>query len=376
MIIPAGQQSSTSVDLPVGRYLFEAYLPSGEIVTETVRITDAENSPVRLRGTDSPHEWLSWQNLATRTSRSRARTAPVLPDDAAHPTVLEVITAQGPVSKALLGIWKGGSLNTLAPTPMNVTPRPGSGQPLHDGALGVTAYLYEQGPWQDGQRYFGLVRQPPSGPALLAVLPLPWHQADMSGDAAVDVLVDASGAGTSGRPEWPVTVSVVVRDNVMGPVFGYLSSGDLPSAAQVVETAVDRLAAKFFNALAAAGAAYILVRSASETKTRAVWVPWLANLRNYFPSLADGAILDGWAHLNGIGRPRDVSQAAMAFVQAVDRGLPLYTAGVRLLFDGMTRAAVVPKQKLPAGFDDALEVVRRLALHIDVRQTFTVVRLG
>ena len=59
---------------------------------------------------------------------------------------------------------------------------------------GRTAYLFEQGPWQPQGRYYGLVPRPAAGPPLLAVLPLPWNQADMNGAAAVDVLVDASEA--------------------------------------------------------------------------------------------------------------------------------------------------------------------------------------
>src|SRR5439155_22260829 len=107
---------------------------------------------------------------------------------------------------------------------------------------------FEQGPWQDGGRYYGLVARPSAGPPLLAVLPLPWHQADFSGSAAVDVIVDARDAGTKGR-EWPLRVSVVVRDNIMASVFGYLSSGDLPAAGVVAETAVDMLYQKGENPL-------------------------------------------------------------------------------------------------------------------------------
>jgi hypothetical protein len=393
VIIPAGQQSFVSLDIPVGRYLFEAYLPSGETVTKTVSVTDAGDKTVSLKASESPHEWLSWQHLAARTPATRTRAtamkgatarkktstgtrARALPD-AAPQDLLEVVTLNVPVAKGLLAVWKGASVKTLAPARVNVPPRTDSPQPLLDEALGVAAYLYGPGPWQEGQRYYAVIRKPPSGPALLATLPLPWHQADMSGDAAVDVLVDTSAEDNVG--DWPVTVSVVVRDNIMGSVFGYLSAGDLPSAAKIVPTAVTLLAAKYFNALAAAGAAYVLVRSETAPTTAAkppIWVSWLENLRRDFPALPDGSILAGWALLNGIGRARDVGEAAKAFIEAVDRGLPLYTAGVRVLFDGMTRVAAAPKKERPDGFDDAYEIVRRLALRIDIRQTFTVVRIG
>ena len=170
---------------------------------------------------------------------------------------------------------------------------------------------------------------------------------------------------------------MVVRDNLMGSVFGYLGAGDLSAAAQVVETAVDLLYGKVQNPLAAAGGAYILeCRSAISPKRRPTWVPWLQNLRNWFPWLPDGAILDGWAHLDGIGRPASPKLAATAFVEAVERGLPFYSAGVRLLFEGLTRVeATLEKADHPPGLPSAADFVRRLALRVDVRQPFTVIRL-
>ena len=62
--------------------------------------------------------------------------------------------------------------------------------------------------------------------------------------------------------------------------------------------------------------------------------------------------------------------------RAVGRGLPFYAVGVRLLFEGMTRIAASSKPANDAdGFGAAFDIVRRLALRVDLRQTFTVVRL-
>ena len=369
-------QGRVSVDLPAGKYLFEAYLPNGDVATETVTVHDGVNEPVLLRATDSPHEWLSWQHL---TGYSPTWT-PSVKGAGAKAVDLDVVTSADPpaaLPNALLGVWKGTPADTLRWTKLNVPARPGPAPPIVDGPLSVTAYLFGQGPWQDAGRYYGLVARPPAGPPLLAVLPMPWHQTDFSGDALVDVIVDARDAKAKGR-EWPLRVSVVVRDNVMASVFGYLSSGDLPAAGRVAETqAVDLLYQKGENPLAAAGGAYALVRMPIDPQRPPVWVPWLQNLRNRFPWLPDGAILDGWAHLNGIGRPVNITEAASAFVAAAQRGLPFYSAGVRQLFEGLTRVeATVEAASRPAGFADAYEFARRIALRVDVRQPFTVVRLG
>jgi hypothetical protein len=372
---PGGGQGRVSVELPVGKYLFEAYLPNGDVASETVTVHDGANVPVLLRATDSPHEWLSWQHLAGYSPT----WTPSGTGGIAKPVKLDVVTSADPPAAfpaALLGVWKGAGPKTLRWKTLKVPPRPQSKQPMVDGRLSVTSYLYDGGPWQDGGRYYGLVAQPPAGPPLLAVLPLPWHQTDFSGDALVDVIVDARDAKAKGR-EWPLRVSVVVRDNVMASVFGYLSSGDLPAAGRVAETAVDFLYQKGENPLAAAGGAYALVRMPIDPKQPPVWVPWLQNLRNRFPWLPDGAILDGWAHLDGIGRPPNVTEAASAFVAAAERGVPFYSTGVRMLFEGLTRVeATVEAASRPKGFAHAYEFARRLALRVDVRQPFTVVRLS
>jgi hypothetical protein len=374
VMIPAGRNPGVGVDLPAGRYLLEAYLPNGDVATETVTVRDGANAPVLLRATDSPQEWLSWQHLTG--------ASPVWTPSAtgfARAVQLDVVTTGLPPNAfpaALLGVWKGASAQTLQWRTVSVPPRPQETQPFLEGRLSVTAYLYDRGPWQDGSRCYGLVADPPAGPPLLAVLPLPWHQTDFSGDALVDVIVDARDARAKGR-EWPLRVSVVARDNVMAAVFGYLSSGDLPAAGRVAETAVDMLYQKGENPLAAAGGAYALVRLPIDAQQRPVWVPWLQNLRQRFPWLPDGAILDGWAHLNGIGRKPDIALAAAAFVAAAERGLPFYSDGVRLLFEGLTRVdAQVEAGSRPAGFAKAFEFARRMALRVDVRQPFTVVRLS
>jgi hypothetical protein len=379
MMISAGSTPGAgrvTVDLPAGKYLFEAYLPNGDVATETVTVRDGINAPVLLQATDSPREWLSWQHLTGYSPTWE----PARKGAGASPVGLEVVTSADPpaaLPRALLALWKGERDGGLKWTRVKVPARTDQPRPIVDARLSVTGYLFGQGPWQDGGRYYGLVEKPPAGPPLLAVLPLPWHQIDFSGDALVDVIVDARDARTKGR-EWPLRVSVVVRDNVMASVFGYLSSGDLPAAGRVVEEqAVDMLYQKGDNPLAAAGGAYALVRMPIDPKRPPVWVPWLRNLRHRFEWLPDGAILDGWAHLTGIGRPPDVAEAANAFVTAAQRGLPFYSAGVKHLFEGFTRLeATVEPTARPAGFADAFEFARRMALRVDVRQPFTVVRLG
>ena len=63
--IPASDQGEVKrFDVKPGRWLVEATLPSGEILTEEVAVPSGEDVPVTLHASEhSPHEWLGWQHL-------------------------------------------------------------------------------------------------------------------------------------------------------------------------------------------------------------------------------------------------------------------------------------------------------------------------
>jgi hypothetical protein len=374
------------IDLDEGRYLIEAYLPNGELLAETITVAPGANPPVWLRAEDSPYEWLSWQNLAGRVPKIDPQRAPLR--GGTTPVPVSVQTETAPVSMlptALLERWTGTATSSLPMGPLNVQ----FVSTYFDRTRALTTCLLDGEQfqsqvspaelWHADQRYWAVVDPPGVSQTILAALPLPWTEISTYQAAPVDILIDASGSGPVG---WPVSISVLPRDSAMAAAFGYLTTGDLPSAADIMEAAVHHLELKLINPLAAAGAAYVLIRGAARTIPAApvpvveqapVWVAWLTNLRHWFPAISDGAVLDGWAHLNGIGRPPDASKAAEAFVEAFQRGIPRYSEGVRLLGEGLTRIARDDASR-PKGFDEAYAFVRKLSLHIDARQTFTVVR--
>jgi len=373
-MIPAGFGfgfTGQSVDLAPGDYLVEAYLPNGEVVTQAVAV-GRENVAIALRGSYSPHEWLSWQHFSGYMPSLRQRKS----NFTTLPIHLEMVATNVSLAGPLLDVWRGKSPAELPwQRPPNTPPRTdGRQQPEFDPDLSVTEYLYDSGQWKEGERCYGLVHHLSARVPILMVMPMPWRQTAAGGSAEVDVLLEPKPDDR----EWPVRVSVVVRDNIMSSVFGYLSSGDLPAAGRVTDTAVNYLFEKVDNPIAAAGGAYVLVRlPAGETKVRPDWVPWLRNLRNWFPWLPDGSILDGWAHLQGIGRTPNVNKATAAFIEAVDRGLPFYSSGVKLLYEGLTRIdATLRDRQRPKRFAFAFDFARQLALRVDVSQPFTVIRLG
>ena len=63
-------------------------------------------------------------------------------------------------------------------------------------------------------------------------------------------------------------------------------------------------------------------------------------------------------------------EARASLLEAFDRGIPYYSAGVSWLLDGMTQFADDP------AVADKMKLVHRVALRLDVTQAFTVVRIS
>ena len=61
---------------------------------------------------------------------------------------------------------------------------------------------------------------------------------------------------------------------------------------------------------------------------------WLANLADWMHWMSDGPVIRGWQLLRGAtARPGETPR--QRFLQAADRGLPIFSDGLRLLIDGL-----------------------------------------
>ena len=216
---------------------------------------------------------------------------------------------------------------------------------------------------------------------LLAVLPTPWLQSDHSSRVAkADVLVGPSLRHSSDarrQGDGPAaSMSIVIRDPAMATVIGYFGSGDEPAAATVLEKAEDLLLEKLENPLAAAAGAYVLLSNwrGGKGTYEPAWFSWIENLMNWFPWLPDGAIQRAWlARLTG----RSPGATRELFLEGFRRGIPYYSAGVRILFDGLTLLAQDARTNRwhDEELEDALASTQRLALQTDPRQPFTTIQL-
>lgn len=416
LVIPAGMPSGEfeEVELPPGEYVVEAVLPSGEILSEEVCIMESAG-PIELvlQGERSPHEWLGLQhfagNVEQKTETYDEREQAVVEEKAAVETrvdLLSVLTlppdahreteALNPdvlLSRGFFFIFPQfkdvlvtmplpaiRSLTQLQPKVGMISPsvRDHTSQAYYFGPRSAISIPFPGDYRSDRfERHYFFVRGR-GIPFQYSVLPIPWMQSDLSGEATVQTLVRtiASSPDTSPQADPGFRVAISVGDRVVGSVISYLGAGRLPSAATIMERAREVLMLKLANPLAAAAGAYVLLGTKDLTLDEK-WHDWVRNLMNWFPWLPDGAIQHAWIKMNQQEGDDNLREARASLLEGYRRGLPFYSKGVSLMLDALTlfdndaRAS----KKTDEEIAEALKMVRQLALRTNVRQPFTSILL-
>jgi hypothetical protein len=198
----------------------------------------------------------------------------------------------------------------------------------------------------------------------LVCLPVPW--VDQLTDRQVSIEVSVQ------RPRWEseFASAVTVRDQQLAILLGFLSSGALPSAKRLAETAGEMLYEKTVNPLAAAAGGYALVSSAADAQPQR-WHRWVDNLAHMFPELPDGAIQYATMRLRLRTGESDIREATEAFKQAYRRGLPYYGLGMRWLLEGLQRVGTRDEEAKAMA-----ELVQGLTARLHPQSAFTILRLG
>ncbi|MEU6883141.1 hypothetical protein [Streptomyces sp. NPDC046712] len=387
ILIPCGDAPTPKeYEVPAGRYVVSARLPSGIVLSAEAEAREGPPTPVRLNMVDSPYESHSWQYLLgniernrvyhdssseiplaeSRGSRSMVAPAPgpdgVIPESA--PDQSAVVTWVGDSTPpswsfaSMLALDKDRTGGPVAPEiargPVGVLPRPEFGDaisPLYrfgpDGPVGAPA-----GPV--GERQFLIVETAMS--TRLVTLPLPW------GTSQVEVLVNLRQSPTGSA------VAVAVRDPAVGAGLAYMAQGALDTAAQLFSDVEGLLYSKFENPIAAAAGAYVLLGT-DHTEGETYWDPWLERLREGFTWLSDGAILRGMRLLRRARSTADRLTARDVLIEAFDRGIPYYTLGLAWLIDGLSA--------FPDDFECVrrLDQARRLSWLADMREPFLILDL-
>jgi hypothetical protein len=193
-------------------------------------------------------------------------------------------------------------------------------------------------------------------------LPTPWN--DSRGiSSVVEVLVNLTQSPNGSA------IGVTVRDPAIGAGLAYMATGALAKAARVFQDVQGMLQDKLNNPFSAAAGAYVLIGTEIANEPRR-WDGWLDNLRSFFPQYSDGSVLWASRRLRTAQSADEIGLARQGFIEACERGLPIFTLGLSWLVDGLSQ---FPEDQECAMW---LQRVRRVAWRVDMRQPFVVLRLG
>ncbi|MCD6346406.1 MAG: hypothetical protein J7L96_03195, partial [Bacteroidales bacterium] len=106
-------------------------------------------------------------------------------------------------------------------------------------------------------------------------------------------------------------------------MLDYLSSNSFEEAADIAGNAEDMLYSKMVNPIGAVIGGYVLLRIGAVEQMH----DWPKNLYNWFPKLADGAIIAGELE----ARRGNDKEAIDMFLEAYNRGLPIFREGLSIL---------------------------------------------
>lgn len=378
VVIPSGASAPLGVDLDPGRYLVEAALPSGDLVSDEVEVVDNQESTLELRPDESPHEWLSWQQFMG--SVERIERYPAMGDEfrSFEPDVYWVAEPSPP----LRGNGSSGGdawtlLAGLSGYPGETAERlsVGPAERVNSFQSDPQARLYQatvDGSWDGWQlpisyggpptpRHYLIVEA--EGATYLVCVPVPWNSLRTVLEIPVQILVRKRTV------EEDPAITVTIRDPLIGSALGYMTQGALPTAGRLFDQAREMLFMKQSNPLGAAGGGYVLLGTEGSGGPKE-WHRWISNLMNRFDWLPDGAIQHGWLKLRHRASSDDLDEARDALFTAYHRGLPFYSVGLQWLIDGLTLFA--PHDRDAATM---LENVHRVAWQANLQEPFTIVRL-
>lgn len=336
--VPLRQDSA--LELQAGRYLLEAVLPSGERLRRVVDVPAQRE--VTLQPSRSPNEWLGFQHLLVRPQRLASRVGLESTGTATPPAVY--LLQDWPAA------WKGSGLRLAAEsrTPLRVDPTtqrfPSNSSsavhrfdipPLKPSSKGRGAAIVVMG---DRRKCIPIAHE--------------WKTEDYQ-SVHTELVVNTQRQ----------SISTAIADPHFAQVLAYLSGGrsDL-AATSLGKLPMDLLLEKVRNPYAAAAGAYVLIDELRDVSRAPRWRSWIRNLANWFPDLADGAILEGRALMHA----NQPDAALERFLEAFDRGIPFFAEGVRLLLEGLLS---FPEED--PRLDEATRAVRQWASWLDPRESFT-----
>jgi hypothetical protein len=134
---------------------------------------------------------------------------------------------------------------------------------------------------------------------------------------------------------FPFEIKIETRNAISDSILQLMSRGSVDDAKSLVpaERAEDLLWDKQYDPSAAAVGGYYLLKIQDLDRMH----DWGKNLANRFPKIPDGSIIYAWQLLQQQRRSNElnVSEIRRRLLEAFNRGIPIYTEGMRLLYEGI-----------------------------------------
>ncbi|MFN0128120.1 MAG: hypothetical protein ACKV19_15700 [Verrucomicrobiales bacterium] len=339
-------------ELPPGPYLIRCRLPNGALLTKTAIAAGGVEVAVRLDAhAYSPRETSAWAYLMQSSRQSRmpdharnreaTRSAELVRGPSAQSTGPRAPTAG--LRAPEWNTWRlhaisrsGGCAILLSPTPASETGdwHQEAGPPQRNRQINL--------PPTDGPSFLeahdtGATALADSQVRLSTIFCLPPRT-----ETAL-LRPDPSVAGNPSDSPW--SVAAQFRNQRAMAIFGYMTRGNLVDARAAGEgfigEAIQLVGGKMDDLSGALVGAYFLMQTQAWDDPGATiggqnagrLLEWLGNLDHLFPQWSDGAVI----HATALLRLRKIPEATERFVAAVDRGLPAFTMGARMLVDGLKR---------------------------------------
>lgn len=222
---------------------------------------------------------------------------------------------------------------------------------------------------------------------LLLCLPGEWRGIETGRMEQMQVDVTHDWEGDRNR----LRANLTLTDPHMQSILGFMQTGDMAAAMQVMDASLEVLYYKNENPYAAAGAAYLLMTG--KPRTNAPWEDWVSNLARRFGDLPDGNILHatlllqrgkqlaerfgGSSHFPADEAAR-LALASDRIQGALTKGVPLYRLGIRHLLTNLRILRESKSTATPMSIDLAAaeRLVGWLSMRVDRRQPFTVLDIS
>lgn len=316
-------------EVPAGRYGIQALLPSGQSLTESVTVDEGTPLPHVMDLSEiSPHGFLR----RTVVLKSAAFETPRSLYELAYRSLWVRLWARNQ------GSWSVGQWP----------------QPETSRDSDAVRYWF-----QTGQQQYMLQIGGPQ---------IPWRMVSLPAARRLEVTIRPSAS--LDEPE--LTVTVATDNNLAEAMLGYLTLGALGHAEQLVnEQAEALLFGKAADPAAAAVGGYYLLRITDLQRLH----NWPQNLANWMRWMPDGAVIHAWQLIREQQEAQIPSEEAFSvsrgrLLEAVERGTPVYTEGLRLLVAGL-KLLDFEAEGGDREVRDALDRVRPFAAAADLGQPTT-----